>query len=618
MAVRLPIYGLLTTVVALLGCAGGLPADPRPVTSRSVPELRTFEESPSEYHASLYRERAGSDETSGSPERPAAADEAVPKEGNVSLIAEAESAQGAGTIDPVVGDVVHETLEDGTRIRYVVAHVEEPAPIQPVSREVAGRETRPALLPAPPAPARDTSDTSEPWEPGAMAVPAKGTGSAVAAVDPDVRELDLQTALALVGGRSPQVQIAHERVCEAYANWRAAKVLWLPSINAGLSYNRHDGTLQASNGSVADVDRSSLQTGLGAGAVGAGTNPVPGVVARFHAVDAWFQPLIAERTAAARRHAELAELNDQLLAAAVAYVELLDAEQRLAVARETLENTEDLVRVTTAFADSGQGNQADADRAETELSLRRNEVARAQEASALASARLAEVLSLDAAVRLRPLEPTLVPVELVVAESDLRGLVAEGLGRRPELHEQSALVGEAIRRLQREKSAPLVPSLLLGASYSGFGGGPGGRIDNFQDRVDFDALVTWEIRNLGYGEKAARDGARARVRRSRAERIRAMDRVAREIAEARARVVARRSQVDIARSGVTTAEQSHKRNVERIRQGEGLPIEVLQSIQALDAARNDLVRSISEFNEAQFRLHHALGWPIEYGIPTAE
>ncbi|MEO1128873.1 MAG: hypothetical protein AAFX05_04095, partial [Planctomycetota bacterium] len=109
-------------------------------------------------------------------------------------------------------------------------------------------------------------------------------------------------------------------------------------------------------------------------------------------------------------------------------LELLAAEQRLAVARETGANTEELVRVTTAFAESGQGNQADADRADTELSLRRNELAREQESVAVASARLAEVLSLDAALRLRPLEPTLVPIELVPIEfggpeSDLRTLI---------------------------------------------------------------------------------------------------------------------------------------------------------------------------------------------------
>jgi hypothetical protein len=49
----------------------------------------------------------------------------------------------------------------------------------------------------------------------------------------------------------------------------------------------------------------------------------------------------------------------------------------------------------------------------------------------------------------------------------------------------------------------------------------------------------------------------------------------------------------------------------RIRAGEGLPIEVLQSIHALDQARREYLRAVVDHNEAQFRLHRALGWPVQ-------
>ena len=87
-------------------------------------------------------------------------------------------------------------------------------------------------------------------------------------------------------------------------------------------------------------------------------------------------------------------LNDQLLEAAVAYQELLRAYQLQAIANETVANSEKLVRLTTDFAKAGQGTLADADRSQAELALRRNNVARSEEAVAVASARLAQVLSL--------------------------------------------------------------------------------------------------------------------------------------------------------------------------------------------------------------------------------
>jgi outer membrane protein TolC len=67
----------------------------------------------------------------------------------------------------------------------------------------------------------------------------------------------------------------------------------------------------------------------------------------------------------------------------------------------------------------------------------------------------------------------------------------------------------------------------------------------------------------------------------------------------------------VAESGIRAATDSYQRNMERIRAGEGLPIEVLQSIQALDEARREYVRAVVGHNEAQFRLHRALGWAIQ-------
>jgi outer membrane protein TolC len=66
----------------------------------------------------------------------------------------------------------------------------------------------------------------------------------------------------------------------------------------------------------------------------------------------------------------------------------------------------------------------------------------------------------------------------------------------------------------------------------------------------------------------------------------------------------------VAEQGIAAAQHSYERNLERIRNAQGLPIEVLQSIQALDAARREYLRAVVDYNTAQFRLHRALGWPV--------
>lgn len=228
----------------------------------------------------------------------------------------------------------------------------------------------------------------------------------------------------------------------------------------------------------------------------------------------------------------------------------------------------------------------------------------------MASARLAELLNQPPAQTLIPAEPTLAPIELVAHEATAADLVADGLSRRPELAESRHLVAEAVGRLSREQFAPLLPSLLLDVSQSGYGGGPDATLADSRGRFDFDATAYWQLRNFGLGEVAAREGARSRLQQAKLIQVRIMDQVAREIVEAHAQSESLRGQIAVSQSGIRVASDSYRRNVERIRGGQGLPLEVLQSIQALDQNRRDYLRAVGDYDEWQFRLYRALGCPI--------
>lgn len=426
-------------------------------------------------------------------------------------------------------------------------------------------------------------------------------------------DLNLPSALAMIDGRHPAVGMAQWRVQEAYARLAQAEVLWLPSIQAGFSLHRHDGNYQASDGDIVDVNRNSFQYGLGMGATGAGTTQRPGLVAEFHLADAIFQPDIAEKTAWAHGHAAKAVVNEQLMNVAIAYNELLDAHQDSRILEESRSRMAELFRITNDFAEAGEGLRADADRVETELILMDSRIVEVNEQTAMASARLAEALSIDASNQIMPTDLTVVPLELIPVDSDKSGLIQMGLSGRPELKESQALVAAACDAYKREKYAPMVPSVLLGFSSGGFGGGLGGDLENSNSRYDFDALMSWEIRNLGFGEKAARRSTSARVEQAKFEKLRVMDEVARQVSESYSQIQFRRQQLSLTQRAIATAQQSYDRNVSRIRDGQGLPIEVLQSVQALEAARRAYLASVVGYNEAQFRLQWALGWPVSQG-----
>lgn len=427
---------------------------------------------------------------------------------------------------------------------------------------------------------------------------------------PSVAPINLPTALAMIGGQHPVVGLARWRVQEAYAQLEQAKVMWLPSIQAGLNYRRRDGNYQAVDGSIVDVNLNSMNYGLGAGAVAAGSPTQPGVVARFHLADAIFLPREAEKTAWARGHAATATLNQQLLQGAIAYIDLLEAHQDLEIINEAVARTTTLVKLTEDYAKVGQGLQSDADRTATELSLLQTRQLSARERQLVASTRLARTLSVSMTSELLPQDAVAVPLELLVDASDEADLIATGLAARPELKESQALVAAACEAFKREKLAPFVPSVLLGFSTTSFGGGLGSNAENYAGRYDVDAMMVWEMRNLGFGERAARRERNAQIQQASFTKLRIMDQVAQEVAEANAQVTMRRLQLDTAQNAIRTASDSYERNMDRIRDGQGLPIEVLQSIQALETAQRAFLQAITNYNRAQFQLQWALGWPI--------
>jgi outer membrane protein TolC len=423
--------------------------------------------------------------------------------------------------------------------------------------------------------------------------------------------ISLETTLQLTSGQNPQVAFARERIQEAFAQLDRAKVLWLPSVRAGVTYDKHEGPAQQVDGNMLAVSRSALFGGFGGVMPGAATPAIPGLYANFQIVDAVFQPRIAQLTAAARKSAAIATTNDALLNAALAHLELLRAGQDLAIAHDATRHAQDLVDLTDQYARTGKGTEADHDRALAELAVRKDDVESDREAVQVASARLAQQLNLDPRLSLEPQEPTVVAIDLVAVETPLAELVACGLTNRPEVAENRQLVAEAVERLKREEFAPLIPSVLLGIGYGGFGGGTGGNLTNFNNSFDSVAGAFWEVRNLGFGERAIRCEARSRIQQAQWKEVTVLDQVAREVVEAHAQVESRKARIPIAEEGVKSASASYERNMDRIKNVQGLPIEALQAIQALTAARRQYLRAVIAYNEAQFRLHRALGWPSD-------
>lgn len=455
-------------------------------------------------------------------------------------------------------------------------------------------------------------------------------------LDPKVNVIDLASVLQLAGVANPEILLARERVVEAVAQHQLAAAQILPTLNLGTSIDSHRGPLQRSTGEILKVHRDSMYVGLGAFAVGAGTVNIPGLVYNLNISEACFRGLVTRQVIKEREFASLAVRNEVLLRVAVGYVELLRAEGRRAVAVQNREETREVARVTANFAEAGQGRKADAERAATELERRNEEILRAEADVLLASARLAQLLDLDPSCRLHPIDSWVVPAPVVPDPIPLPELLAIALVQRPELKARQAAILAALFHLQGAKCLPFSPNVLLGYSAGAFGGGSNlvaagipqadgsvlrqPRFDSFAGRQDVDAVVYWTLRNLGVGNLALVRLAQSNVRSEHLREVIVLDRVRAEVAAAYARTHARFAQIATSERAVQSSQKAFRQDLERTRNQEGLPIEVLNSLNLLGRSRYAYLDAISDYNQAQFELYVALGQPpakvLARPIPT--
>ena len=442
---------------------------------------------------------------------------------------------------------------------------------------------------------------------------------------PPGKPIDLATALRLAGVQNPEILIARERVEQAAARRQLAAAQLLPTLNAGGNLDHHTGRLQRSNGQIIDVNRDSLYLGLGAGAVGGGTVTIPGLSYNLHLSQALFTGLVSRQRVQQRIFESEAVRNEVLLETARAYLDLLWAAGRRAIALQNRDEVAEVARITANFARTGQGRQSDADRAATELELRNTELLDAEGDLATASARLSQLLSIDPSGGLYPIDGWVVPSPIVPDPVPLPELLTIALTQRPELKARQVAIRSALLRLRGAKLMPFSPNILFGYSAGVFGGGsnlveqgivqPDGtllqqsRFGNFDDRQDLDVVFYWSLRNLGLGNLAITRAAQSNVRRTELRLVEELDRVRAEVASAYARAHARYAQLDPNERAVEVSRRAFEGDLRRTRNREGLPIEVLDSLRLLGRSRYGYLEAIVEYNRAQFDLYVALGNP---------
>jgi outer membrane protein TolC len=429
--------------------------------------------------------------------------------------------------------------------------------------------------------------------------------------------INLATALRLAGARPVIIAAAQASVQLAEAELAKAKVLWLPSFNVGLGYYRHDGVTQGQSGNIYINSKDDFFAGAG-------------LTARVATADALFAPLAARQVLRSREIDVQTARNDALLATAEAYFDVQQARGRLAAARDLVDKSMALGKAIDVDR-LAASRPTDLHRARALLATFEDEIATAKEQWGLASANLTQVLRLDPAAVVLPLEPPNLRVSLISPQVPVDTLIPIGLTGRPELASQQALVQAALVRIKQERMRPLLPSLVLDGSPgpAGPGGylmggvfspGANGAGNPAQGREDISVGLVWELKNLGFGNRALVRESRAQQQQLLVELFRIQDMVAAEIARAHVQVLSANTRVTSADSGLREAALAYEGSVGELgkvaRKGEVTVVvrrafEVIDALRSLSRAYGIYFASINDYNRAQFRLYRAVGCPAE-------
>jgi outer membrane protein TolC len=429
--------------------------------------------------------------------------------------------------------------------------------------------------------------------------------------------INLATALRLAGGRPLEIAAAEASLRTAQAQLDGAKVLWLPNVYVGGSYYGHEGAGQGNSGIQFVNTRNQYMAGGGLTAV-------------FSAADAIFAPLALRQVVRSRESDIQAARNDSLASVAEAYFNVQKARGQLAGSQDAVTKARELVRTVTAL---GKDLTApfEVERVRAQMAETEQTEAMAREQWRFASADLTRVLRLDPGAVVVPLESPYLQVTLISSQEPVDKLIPIGLTNRPELASQQALVQATLARLKEERLRPLVPSLVLGGDAApaapggylmagAFGSNLNGSSNSWGDRSDVSVQLVWELRNLGFGNRALTRERRAERDQAIIDLYRVQDRVAAEVVQARAQAASATVRVAKAEAGLKAAKLSFEGNLkglsETYRAGDRLvlinrPQEAVAALQQLSAAYDNYAGSVNDYNRAQFRLYRALGFPAE-------
>jgi hypothetical protein len=401
----------------------------------------------------------------------------------------------------------------------------------------------------------------------------------------------------------------------AEAQLARAKVLWVPQLNIGADYIRHDGGGPDFNKGIMTAPSVNF---FYAGA---------GMSQNVALSDAFFQPLVQRQVLNSRNYDIQASKNDALQMTADAYFMVHQYRGMYAGALYCVERGHDLVERISQLSRE-LAPRVEVDRARNMVADLEQQATTARENWRVHSADLTQVLRLDPRSVVVPLEDDHLQLTLIDPARQLDDLIPVGLTNRPELGSQQALVQAVAQAIRREKGRILLPSIWINGFQTPnemiqagiFGLGSNASMNQWVGREDVSLQPLWQLDAFGLGNLARIKEQRGEQSRQIIELFKIQDMVAADVTRAQAHLQSAAARVGQAERAMVTAIITFNGNFEGLRHttrfGDILvlvnrPQEVVFALQLMKLAIDEFFTTVAEYNRAQFALFHALGYPAQ-------
>jgi outer membrane protein TolC len=403
----------------------------------------------------------------------------------------------------------------------------------------------------------------------------------------------------------------------AEAELSRTKVLWIPALNLGFDYIRHDGGGPDFNKGILTAPSTNFFY------AGAGLWGIPwGTISTTNAI---FEPLAARQVLNASHWDIQTAKNDVVWQTAEAYFSVHQYRGIFAGSLYTVTRARDVVRRVEGLS-KDLASPFELDRARNMLADLEQQSVMARQQWRVQSARLTKILRLDPRAVVEPIEHDHTQITLVDPARELDDLMPIALTNRPEISSRQAMIKAAEWQIKREKAKFYTPDIVLNGFQTPyemlqggiFGIGPNSSLNQWTGRADVSIQPLIQLESVGIGNLARIKGARGMESLAIIDLYQAQDLAAQEVTEAHARVQSTAVRVVQAeralRTGIITLNGTVEGLEQTSRFGDVLvlisrPQEAVYALQLLQRAFDEYFTTVAEYNRSQFELFHALGYP---------